>query len=479
MKSLKLKKLIAVVVAALTIATMSPIGASAAWKENSNGWWNTEGSSWSTGWRSVDNSWYYFGSDGYMKTGWANDGGTWYYMQPSGAMKTGWVNDGGTWYYLQSSGAMKTGWVKDAGTWYYLQSSGAMKTGWVKDAGTWYYLQSSGAMKTGWVNDRGTWYFTSSTGAMQTGVIQIGGKVYYFAANGAMQTGNVTINGVVYTFAATGEAIGDNIPTPTLAFNTDGTSVALNTTGNAISSGHHSSGGGSSSNSSSSSSSSGTVVDKNDITSTISSVFASKVSDILKANPTLDNDISVDTTKNPIAVTLKNSNLDSLQNVFNAQNEPLNVIETRLTKAEGIMNTNSTMLSVGGASFSEYLAKADAKYVANGGNSNYFNADKSFNTTAIATKIKSNTLTYDQFKTDLADRIAGMSKAATSPVITITDGGIQVPVTKIQIEGQSTPIYDTTKSIAENAKGLVNLADATKGTYTIYTGTSYFKMKIS
>ena len=102
MKNFKLKKLVAVALVAMTIATVSPIGASAAWKQDSNGWWNTEGNSWSTGWRTIDSSWYYFGSDGYMKTGWVNDGGTWYFMQPSGEMKTGWVNDGGTWYYYNS-----------------------------------------------------------------------------------------------------------------------------------------------------------------------------------------------------------------------------------------------------------------------------------------------------------------------------------------------------------------------------------------
>ncbi|OVE69800.1 cell wall-binding protein [Clostridium diolis] len=218
MKSLKLRKLVACAVAALTIATISPIGASAEWKQDSNGWWNTEGSSYSTGWRAINGSWYYFDSIGYMKTGWVNDGGTWYYLQSSGEMRTGWVNDGGTWYYLQSSGAMKTGWI----------------------------------------NDNGVWYFASTSGAMQTGVVQIDGKVYYLASNGAMQVGNVTIDGVVYTFAATGEATGTKIPTPTLGFTSSGVTVDLNKPADTNtdtdtdkddeteSGSHHSSGGGSS-----------------------------------------------------------------------------------------------------------------------------------------------------------------------------------------------------------------------------------------
>lgn len=207
MKKFKLKKIVAAVAVATTLATLSPIGASAAWKQDSNGWWNTEGKSYSIGWRSIDGAWYYFNSNGYMKTGWVNDGGTWYYMQSSGAMKTGWVNDGGTWYYLQSSGAMKTGWVYDGGTWYY--------------------LQPSGAMKTGWINDNGVWYFAASSGAMQTGVVEVDGKIYYLAPSGAMQKGNVIINGVTYTFALSGEAIGDKKPTPTLAFTSAGVSVII------------------------------------------------------------------------------------------------------------------------------------------------------------------------------------------------------------------------------------------------------------
>ncbi len=233
MKSLKLKKLVAATVAALTIASVTPVGASAAWRQDSNGWWNTEGYSYSIGWRLIDGDWYYFDSVGYMKTGW--------------------VNDNGTWYYLQSSGAMKTGWVNDGGTWYYLQSSGAMKTGWVNDGGTWYYLQPSGAMKTGWINDNGTWYFASSSGAMQTGVVEVDGKVYYLAASGAMQTGSVVIDGVTYNFAPSGEAIGDKIPTPTLFFTSAGVQLKAptdtdKTTTSSGGGSHHSSGGSSSNN---------------------------------------------------------------------------------------------------------------------------------------------------------------------------------------------------------------------------------------
>ena len=208
-------KLLAIAVATTTMATMTSIGASAAWKEN-------------------EGNWYYSDDSGEMKTGWINDNGTWYYLNNSGEMKTGWVNDNGTWYYLNNSGEMKTGWVNDNGTWYYLNNSGAMKTGWVNDGGKWYYTNNSGAMKTGWINDNGTWYFSDTSGAMQTGVVQVDGKTYSLdAATGAMQVGDVTISGKVYTFAQSGEAIGKDIP-PSKVFNSSGVELTNTNTNTSV-----------------------------------------------------------------------------------------------------------------------------------------------------------------------------------------------------------------------------------------------------
>lgn len=193
MKSLNLKKLVAMALTLATVTAVSPVAASAAWKQDAKGWWNTEGNSWSIGWRQIDGTWYHFDETGYMNTGWINDNGTWYYASQSGAMQTGWVIDYSAGY----------------GQWYFTDPSGAMKTGWVQDNGTWYFLQPSGAMKTGWINDAGTWYFAEASGAMLTGVIKVDGQTYYLQSNGAMATGDVEINGVKYTFAANGACIGD------------------------------------------------------------------------------------------------------------------------------------------------------------------------------------------------------------------------------------------------------------------------------
>lgn len=212
MKSLNLKKLVAMALTLATVTAVSPVAASAAWKQDAKGWWNTEGNSWSIGWRQIDGTWYHFDETGYMSTGWVIDYSAGY------------------------------------GQWYFMDQSGAMKTGWMQDAGKWYFLQPSGAMKTGWINDAGTWYFAEASGSMLTGVIKVDGQTYYLQSNGAMATGAVEINGTKYTFAANGACIGD-APKADKVF---GTNDSGNNSGNSdtdkdtdSNSGSSSSGGGS------------------------------------------------------------------------------------------------------------------------------------------------------------------------------------------------------------------------------------------
>lgn len=63
-------------------------------------------------WKCINNMWYYFDENGYMKTGWLNDNGKWYYLDESkenaGMMRIGLVVDPDTnyVYYLNKNGEL-------------------------------------------------------------------------------------------------------------------------------------------------------------------------------------------------------------------------------------------------------------------------------------------------------------------------------------------------------------------------------------
>ena len=66
MKNKLLKKIMALTIIGATLLTALPTGVSASWKQDSKGWWNTEGNSYSRGWKKIDSKWYYFDQNGYM-----------------------------------------------------------------------------------------------------------------------------------------------------------------------------------------------------------------------------------------------------------------------------------------------------------------------------------------------------------------------------------------------------------------------------
>jgi hypothetical protein len=66
MKNKTIKKVIASCLLGLTIFSTNSIKANAEWRQNTSGWWYTEGTSYATGWREIEGKWYYFYSSGYM-----------------------------------------------------------------------------------------------------------------------------------------------------------------------------------------------------------------------------------------------------------------------------------------------------------------------------------------------------------------------------------------------------------------------------
>ena len=178
------------------------------WQKRYDDWTYSENGKKVTGWKFINNNWYYFDVYGKMSTVLVSPvpmhGGGWYLLDSSGAMKTGWQKYNGEWCYFGSSGNMYMGWQKIDGKWYYFGSSKNMPESMtVNDKGVWYKYNISGAMKTGWQKISGVWYYFDASGAMKTGWLDEGGKKYYLQSSGAMAT-NTTIDG--YKIDASGVA---------------------------------------------------------------------------------------------------------------------------------------------------------------------------------------------------------------------------------------------------------------------------------
>lgn len=94
MGRLKLAKGMVIGLIALLVVALNSIGVSAEWRQDNNGWWYSQESSYYTGWKQIGDKWYYFGQDGYMKTGWIEENGRWYYLYSNGEKAFNTVIDG-------------------------------------------------------------------------------------------------------------------------------------------------------------------------------------------------------------------------------------------------------------------------------------------------------------------------------------------------------------------------------------------------
>lgn len=84
MRKLKLIKVIGNLLIAVSVLALNPIGASAEWRQDDNGWWYSDGSSWSVGQKRIGENVYYFDANGYMSTGWKEINGKWKYFDDNG-----------------------------------------------------------------------------------------------------------------------------------------------------------------------------------------------------------------------------------------------------------------------------------------------------------------------------------------------------------------------------------------------------------
>lgn len=195
-----------------------------------------------TGWKKVNNEWYFNDSSGKAYTGWLEstyyiqdgkmlynkyaevngykgqskyDG---YYFGDDGRVVTnGWVriknnrlyeewgrNVGDyIWYYIGTNGdPITSSWKYSGNKWYYFDIVGQMVTGTVIIGNEFHKFDSSGAwigqvsgtgnsIYSKWVKVNGDWFYYNQDGNLTTGRYTIGGTTYYFDEDGIMITDQI------------------------------------------------------------------------------------------------------------------------------------------------------------------------------------------------------------------------------------------------------------------------------------------------
>lgn len=117
-------KIIALGIVATSVLVFNPTGANAEWKQDSTGWWYTEGDSWDTGWRNIGGEWYYFKDDGYM----FNSPYCYFNNNVGSYVGARYIESNGEVYYFDKDGHM----LHDC---FIVQGSGGYQS-WLKSDGT-------------------------------------------------------------------------------------------------------------------------------------------------------------------------------------------------------------------------------------------------------------------------------------------------------------------------------------------------------
>lgn len=170
-------------------------------------------------WIKVKSGWYYVNADGYALTGTQILEEKTYHFDASGKLITGWYEENGNKYWLDENGQKYSGWKYIDNAWYYWcpETFEMAKNGWQQVGNSVYYFLEDGAMKTGWLCLNNTdWYYLGDDGARKTGVVTTdlysfyfyvendsnGGSVGLMAANRTITLGSKTLyidgNGYIY-----------------------------------------------------------------------------------------------------------------------------------------------------------------------------------------------------------------------------------------------------------------------------------------
>ena len=122
------------------------------------------------GWKTVNNSWYYYEAGKLTKNSWKELDGSWYYFDSDGKMlQNNWGDINGSWYYFDTNGIMvRNNWILVGDLWYYFNPDGSMiKGSWSEINGSWYYFNTDGSMvRNAWLNFADRNYYMGDDGKM-------------------------------------------------------------------------------------------------------------------------------------------------------------------------------------------------------------------------------------------------------------------------------------------------------------------------
>lgn len=211
-----------------------------------------------------------------------------------------------------------------------------------------------------------------------------------------------------------------------------------------------------------------------DITKLVSTLYGKNIADYLAAHPTLSNDISV-TTGDTIVVKINNQNWTSISGLFaNAQNDDLETIKSRLNTLQGILDIDTLAnIKIGDTTLLQYIKQL---YPSD------FTEDGRLNIDVIASKIAAKDPSYENFNSNLINKIVSANSASEGPSVsasmTLGDQTTNIAVDKIAKDGQT--IYHKSWTKEQNLAFLNkdNVSDIT-GLYTIYSGNNIIKVQIT
>ena len=107
--------------------------------------------------------WYYLDSKGLALVGLQDIGNKKYFFnEKDGKMFYSVISKiDGHIFYFEASGALydKNGWIKLNNSWYYFASNGYGQRGWKFINNKWYYFNDNGVMQEGWQKINNKWYY--------------------------------------------------------------------------------------------------------------------------------------------------------------------------------------------------------------------------------------------------------------------------------------------------------------------------------